>query len=109
SVRMLRDLRSRPGRPHRSPQAFSVAISWAGQLKSVAAFRLRSTWASPSTSRRIFRPRSKRSERGRLDMAEPPWDGAADSTRRARRRNLFAGRLDGGRARPYFARPTEAR
>src|SRR6516225_5115625 len=52
----LRVLRGRPGRLHISPQAQRVMKSWNGALNSLSLAFARSTWASPSTSRRTFIP-----------------------------------------------------
>ena len=55
---MERLRRSSPGRVQMLPQAYSVIICWKSALKSVVAATARSTWASPSTSRRTAMPAS---------------------------------------------------
>src|SRR5215469_8942639 len=52
----LRVRRGSPGLVHISPQAQRVMKSWNGALNSLSFAFARSTWASPSTSRRTFIP-----------------------------------------------------
>src|SRR5215471_12582353 len=61
SANRLRVFRDKPGRAQVSPQAYRVIRSWKSWLKGFRLARLASTWADPSTSRRIFRPAEYRS------------------------------------------------
>src|SRR4051812_32736855 len=56
SVTALRMRRSMPGRVQTSPHAPRVMKSWNSAVKSVVPSIARSTWASPSTSRRTVMP-----------------------------------------------------
>ena len=53
--------RASPGRCQRSPQAVRVMKSWKSAVNGVVPATARSTWASPSTSRRVRIPASRRS------------------------------------------------
>ncbi len=54
----LRVRRSSPGRSQTSPQAYRVTSSWKSSEKASVCSRIRSTCASPSTSRRTLIPAS---------------------------------------------------
>src|SRR4051794_445595 len=65
-VSALRVRRSRPGRDHTSPHAARVMYAWKGFAKSLADSVARSTYSSPSTSRRVAMPSSSEGEEGGL-------------------------------------------
>src|SRR5687768_1721526 len=57
-LRMLRSRRDSVSSLQHTPQQYSLTISWKGLLKESAFFVARSTYSSPSTSRRVLRPAS---------------------------------------------------
>ncbi len=96
--------RSRPGRVQMPPQAYSVMNSWNSRVRSVALAVARSTWASPSTSRRTAMP----GDIGARRPAAPRPARAGGSARRPRR---VPRRARGGRRRRArrSGRPSPAR
>ena len=106
------------GRDQTCPQAASVISAWNGASKAVFAASARSTWASPSTPRRVFMPRAWRLSawfghgRSSCSLEEAPQAarrGLPAARRRgcARRRDDLEARA-GDEVRPSSARASAA-
>src|SRR5215471_11925398 len=70
---MLRSARDRPGLDQVSPHAYRVMKSWKSLVNAVVPATARSTWASPSTSRRTVIPCAARSASSMLASGAGAW------------------------------------